>query len=256
MDSNGYPHIIYSENVEYEYYYKNSWNNTAFHLTNNIKYATWTGSSWSIQTVVSNASYIDGIGNLVLSSKGAPHLCYIHENFTYLPDYGTFIVKNTKLCFLGGSAWLVQAIDSKPYNIMYEQPDLKLDSNGNPQVYFYKEDYQNTTDSGLMNAKLTGSNWNIQTIGSHDFNDIALDSHGNPHITYATVVGSIHGAYRYGNLTYATLETALILNPTSLLTIITVTTAVCIILMVLFIVYRARHKAAKGLLRATQPSEY
>lgn len=139
---------------------------------------------------------------------------------------------------------------------MYEQPDLKLDSNGNPQVYFYKEDYQNTTDSGLMNAKLTGSNWNIQTIGSHDFNDIALGSHGNPHITYATVVGSIHGAYRYGNLTYATLETALILNPTSLLTIITVTTAVCIILMVLFIVYRARHKAAKGLLRATQPSEY
>ena len=241
LDSNDYPHIIYGENVEFRFPSKS-------YLTHNVEYAVWTGSSWRIQTAASNASSTVGsIGNLVLDSEGNPHFCYIHENFMYLPDYGTFMVRDAlNYVYWNGSAWLVEAIDSKPDNIYYGQFDLKLDHNNNPIVYFYKENYQNTTDSGLIYANLIGPNWNLQIVGSHNFNSIAFDSHENPHIIYDVWLGgSIRGAPIRSSLTYASLETTQVLTPTSLLIIIIAVTTVILVLAVLVLVYKVRRKGAK-----------
>lgn len=249
LDSNGHPHITYLENVVYEYYYSKSWNNKAFYSTNNIKYATTTGSNWSIQTIVTNASTTVGAtGNLVLDSKAQPHLCYIHENFTYLPDYGTFMVRDSlNYVYWDGSAWLVRTIDPKPYNVFYRQPCLRLDSDNNPQVFFYEEDYHNPADTGLKYAKYSGSNWDIQTIGKQQFLDIAFDSYDNPHITYDMVMCTIHGAPKYGNLTYASLETPLFPSFSTFLTTFLVAIPIFIIAVVLVIIYKTRNKTAKGL---------
>jgi hypothetical protein len=182
--------------------------------------------------------------DLVLDSKAQPHLCYTHENFTYLPDYGTFMVRaSLNYVYWDGSAWRTQAIDSESGAIRSGKYKLRLDSNDNPVVYFYKENYQNTTDSGLIRANLIDSGWNLQTIGSYDFNDISFDSHGNPHIIYDMWLGgSIRSVPILSNLTYASLETTPVLTPTLLLIIIIAVTTVVLVLAVLVLVYRIKRK--------------
>lgn len=236
LDSKGNPHVAYAENLEYEYYHSKSHNSKAYVTTSNIKYAAWTGSNWNIQTVGTNASTTNAKVDLVLDSKAQPHLCYIHENSMYLPDYGTFMVEaSLNYVYWDGVAWRAQAIDSEAGAIRSGQYKLRLDSNDNPVVYFYKENYQNTTDSGLIRANLIDSGWSLQTIGSHDFKDMAFDSSGNPHIIYDMWLGgSIRGAPIRSNLTYASLVTTPI-SITSLLIIIIAVTTVVIILLLYFI---------------------
>ena len=87
LDSNGNPHIIYTENMLYRYYNVNSYSKEADWTTNNVKYAEWTGSSWQIQLLAINSS---SVSNLVLNSKGQPSSCYAYDNSSYIPEYGTF----------------------------------------------------------------------------------------------------------------------------------------------------------------------
>jgi hypothetical protein len=190
LDSNGYPHILYGESVSYEYFSK-SLNHENFITELNVVYAYWTGLSWTIETVATNAS---AIGNLVLDSKGQPNFCYIHENSTYLAN-GSFMASySLEYSHLDGSTWVNQTIESSPDNIDYQQPFLRLVDNVNPQVFFYMQNYQNPSDSGLKYASLLGSNWKIQAIGSKDYTNMAFDSQGNPHITYDMSIGTIRGA--------------------------------------------------------------
>ncbi|HMK95109.1 MAG TPA: hypothetical protein VK536_06870, partial [Candidatus Limnocylindrales bacterium] len=87
LDSNGNPHIIYTENMLYRYYNVNSYSKEADLGTNNVKYAEWTGSSWQTQLLAINSS---SVSNLVLNSKGQPSFCYAYDNSYYIPEYGTF----------------------------------------------------------------------------------------------------------------------------------------------------------------------
>jgi hypothetical protein len=241
LDSNGYTHILYGEKISYEYFSK-SLNHKNYITEQNVVYAHWTGLSWTIQTVATNAS---AIGNLVLDSKGQPNLCYIHKNSTYLPN-GSFTASySLEYTHLDGSTWVNQTIESIPGNIDYQQPFLRLADNGNPQVFFYTLNYQNQSDSGLKYAKWIDSNWKIQTIGLKDYTDIAFDSQGNPHITYDMTVGSIRGAPILGNLTYASLKYPSFSNSISVAVMIS--GAIIITVAIAFLLLYRRHRKTNNL---------
>jgi hypothetical protein len=210
VDSNNNPHIVYGETTG-----------------NVVKCATWTGTNWLIQTVFEGTAEI---GNIVIDSKGLPHIAYIQSIITSSnPDTGVFTQKDSlAYAYWNGLTWNIQIVDSKPYNVEYEQPYITLDSSDNPQILFYKKEYpENVDDAGLMYAKWTGSSWSTRKIGSDGFDDVALDSHGTFHTVSTHPVGTYHGALTYGNLTYATLETPPYSAPPSLpITIIAVTGAI------------------------------
>ena len=241
LNSKGYPSILYGYQVSYPYFAKEL-NREDFELEYNIKFASWTGTNWIIQTVAINATD----GNFVLDSKGQPHLCYIHENSPYLPNYGGFMVRySLEYTYLDGSTWVNQTIESSPDDIVYQQPFLRLEANGNPQVYFYMLDYSKNSPGGLNYASWTGSSWNIENLGSgfqlnsgyyqgsENIDDIAFDFHGNPSVITDGEVGTIRGAPQYGGLTYANLESTGISSASSaFVPLIIIATAVVLAVVV------------------------
>ena len=255
LDSNNNPHIIYLETVQYQYPNPNSFSGLSFWDTYNVKYASLTGSSWYIQTLFANAS---NIGNLVLDSKGQPSFCYVHESWTYLPEYGSFLANGTtNYAYWNGHAWLSRIIDSKP--APSGQTYLRLDSTGNPQVYFYVEHNQEPSSLGLMCASWTGSSWNVENLGSFPLNtayyqytenvdDTAFDSHGNPSLTIDGEVGTIRAAPIRGDLTYVSLESTGIHTAPStsvfLLIIASVIVLAVVVISLLLYIRQERRKLA------------
>ncbi len=117
LDSNGNPHISYSYKA----------NQTSSDLI--LKYAKWTGSVWTIQTVVStNIGYFTSV---VLDSSNNPQICY--------DDYSGSL-KYTKW---SGSAWSTQTVEE----FGAYTSSMVLHSTGNPRIA-----YSNST--GLKYAEL------------------------------------------------------------------------------------------------------
>jgi len=215
LDSNNNPYIIYLETVQYRYYNKNSSNNPSLRENYNVKYAYAKDSIWSVQTMLSNCS---GISNLVLDSIGKPSFSYLHENFAYLPDYGTLSTNySVNYAYWNGYTWLTRTIAQQFIDSELGDTYLSLDSKGVPQVFFYEKMYQERTLSGLMFAQWTGSSWNIQNLGdipsqpnyyvdTASITDFVVDGHGNLDLLYVGEVGTIHGAGIQGGLTYANLK--------------------------------------------------
>jgi hypothetical protein len=240
VDSKGNPHIIFGEEHETVNYPLTS--PPSFTITSGIKYAVWTGSNWTIQTIAKDTDYWHGNIDFVLDSEGKPHLCYLSG--TRIPvSYSSYRVKTSlEYIYFDGLTWVNQTIEPESGHNYYGQLALRLDSNDNPQLYYFKENYQDTTDSGLIYANLIDSDWNLQIIGSYDFNDIAFDPHGNPHIIYDMWLGgSIHGFPIRSNLTYASLETTPVLTPTSLLISISVVTVIVIGIVLLVYFKKRKH---------------
>ena len=76
LDSHDNPHITY-----YEWKYVDR--DTAY---GNLKYASWTGTAWSIETV---DTYTDMDSSLALDSSDNPHITYV--------DYSDFYLKYISL---------------------------------------------------------------------------------------------------------------------------------------------------------------
>jgi hypothetical protein len=120
VDSNGNPHISYSYKA----------NQTATNL--NIKYAKWTGTTWSIQSVGSatNTGYFSSI---VIGSNNNPQVCYEDWEGAGSLKYANWT----------GSAWNVQTVDVTNAGL----GTMVLHSTGNPRI-----DYSSA--SGLKYAEL------------------------------------------------------------------------------------------------------
>ncbi|MDD5492492.1 MAG: Ig-like domain-containing protein [bacterium] len=134
-----------------------------------LKYAKWTGSAWSIETVDSN-SYVGYNPSLALDSSNNPHISYYDSTNSDL-----------KYAKWTGSAWSVETVDSTGY-VGYSS-SLALDSSNNPHIA-----YSDSTNDDLKYAKWTGSAWSKETVDSTervgDYVSIALDSSNYAHIAY------------------------------------------------------------------------
>ena len=241
LDAKGNPHIIFIEQQE-TWFYSKITGGPSFITTNNIKYATWNGSNWTVQTIAENTGYLGGNQNFVLNSNGQPHLCYINENRTYSAEYGSYFAKRSlEYIYFDGSTWANQTIEPESNDYYHGQPALRLDSSGNPEVYFFKENYQPETDFNLFHAKRAGSTWKVEKIwtltpnsyGVAGISTITFDPSGNPRLTYATVMGTYRSAYRYGNLTFLAIDMPFPFSPFFVSTVAGVTIAcLCIALSV------------------------
>lgn len=224
-----------------------------FFTANKIEFAKWTGKGWSFDTVATNSSDANGVGSLVLDSKGLPHLCYIQDNQTTSPETGNssnqYAIGYT---YFDGSNWVTKTVENGLFDTDYSNPTLRLDSNGNPQVFYYREDYQNQAESGLIAATWSGTGWDIQNLGTVPSNgygpasisSMAFDSNGNPRLLYSVVVGTYESASRSGNLTYASLIAPQYSQPQIIL--LTATVVIILAVVTTFIIYRVKHKSSKG----------
>lgn len=195
LDSSGYPHFTFYDETN-----------------NNLMYAKWTGTSWSIQDVEPPGSGYD-VSDLVLDSNNVPHIIYSKYTMGQLryavwnepgwniqvisqpwidspriacDKFGNFHIifraSALKYAKLIGSSWEAATVDP----VGGYGNSLAVDNNGNPHISYVS--YVSEQQQPLRYAKWTGSAWNLQTVdatGICYYTSIALDSGGNPHISYS-----------------------------------------------------------------------
>jgi hypothetical protein len=149
LDSNNNPRIVYSNYVSLD------------PRVSGVVYAIYSGSSWSMQTIVKDGLVID----FSLDSHDNPHILYIDTRYT-----GDVL----KYATLNGTDWSIQTIGKGSLDA-----SLAIDSADNPHIAY--------TWGNLMYASFNGSGWNTQTLtttGNKVYPLLALDKHDNPHILY------------------------------------------------------------------------
>ena len=165
LDSEGNPHILYGYDI-----HQND--------TTAIKYATLTGSGWSIQTVMTNIPF-QAYGNMVLDSNGFPHFTYWTAEPTNKPINGIL-----NYASWNGTAWSMQIVASN-VDFGLGSAYLALDSHNNPHIDYLDETPDSSTGK-LIYTEWTGTTWSSQTIDSSAYypGPIVIDSNGKPHVTY------------------------------------------------------------------------
>ncbi len=179
LDQNDHPHIIYLDL------------DSTYHTY--LRYATWDGQSWKLQTVDSAASWHT---SLALDLKGYPHITYCG-------------VASLNYASWNGEKWVIETIDP---GILYVNDalgaysSLQFDSNGNPCVA-----YSDEAGGRLKYASYDGSKWNIETVDSGvtvtPYNSLALDSNNNPLILYFFNDGLRYAAHNSNGWAIQTVDT-------------------------------------------------
>ena len=166
VDANGIPHMSYMEYIDSD--------------NEKLKYAKWTGTGWSNETVDIGG----GFSSIALDSSGNPH---IGHSQGMNPDH------NLSYSRLDGGVWLSEIVDSTG-NVGYHV-SLTLDANDWPRMSYvrdYRPPFQKHEDR-LKHAAWNGSAWNIEVVESLPDGiggtSIAVDSIGYTHISYSTRVG-------------------------------------------------------------------
>jgi ribosomal protein L40E len=141
-----------------------------YDVTNaDLKYASWTGSAWSVQPVDSIGD-VGRFSSLAFNLAGAPCISYFD-----------FTNGDLKYATKSGSTWVPTTVDSTGY--VGEYSSLVLDSSGNPRISYY-----DSTNGDLKYARWTGSAWSVQPVDSigdvGQYSSLVLDSSGNPRISY------------------------------------------------------------------------
>ncbi len=137
----------------------------------NLKYARWTGTVWSIETVDSSAVYVGQHTSLAFDSSGNPAISYYDWSNSEL-----------KYAHWTGSVWSIEVVDGTYWAGAYTS--LAFDSSGNPAISY-------NAVGDLRCARWTGSAWSIQTVDSTGnvgaYTSLAFDSLGNPVISYRDI---------------------------------------------------------------------
>jgi hypothetical protein len=129
-----------------------------------LKFARWTGSAWSTQTVVSVGT-AGKYSSLVLDSSDKPMISYQGDGALQFARWN-------------GSTWTFQTVD--PGACAYTS--LALDPSGKPVIAYEH------ANSALKLATSSGTTWSTQTIDSTNgrYASLAIGPDGSPHITYGS----------------------------------------------------------------------
>lgn len=169
LDTNGNPHITYSQ-------------------PGGDKYAYKTSNGWIPEQ-------IDRAGSsLVLDSANDPHITYIASG-------------EVKYAHRIANGWIIETVNTIGNGIgttSGQKVALALDKAGNPYVSY---NFVNGSQNDLKYAYRTASGWVSETVDSatnlHSVgwaSSIAVDSAGNPHISYDRIdLGVVKYARRTGN---------------------------------------------------------
>lgn len=109
LDSKGYPHFLYRK----DYPINHGGNST-------LSYASWNGSTWNTQIVVSNANLGLGTNFLALDSYDYPHIDYYNGSLVYVG--------------WTGSVWDFQIVG--PNSLAIEAGPIAMDSDGNAHIIY------------------------------------------------------------------------------------------------------------------------
>jgi parallel beta-helix repeat protein len=154
---------------------------SCYDLSNNdLKYAGWTGSDWSVQTVDS-AGFVGLHTSVAFDSNDNPHISY------YTGDA-------LKYASWNGATWNIQTVDSGGSSFT----SLVFDGNGYPHISYFHV----PSGGHLRYASWTGSSWNIEVVDSAgivgEFTSLVLDAAGYPRISY---YDALNGDLKYASRT-------------------------------------------------------
>lgn len=181
VDKNGLPHIVYST-----YYETCTWSDMGICIVkgpnvNQLKYAYFNGSSWSISNIESTTG---SNVNIFFDQSNNPYLVYYKgaivctNNVPFLGCMGQAVsMKTTQYAIKQGSSWSKGTLFSTycPYFFL-------MDINGNLH-------YSSIVNGTVKYSVRNGSSWQtVQTVDAQkklgNYNSIFLDIQGNPHISY------------------------------------------------------------------------
>ena len=173
LDSAGNPHIVY------DYSYFDSANEIGYCY---LKYAVKSGGSWTTETV-DNSGNVGEFATLALDSAGNPHIGYAYDYYNS-NDGSDYLY--LKYAVKSGGSWTTETVDNSG-NVDFAS--ITLDSAGNPHIgyaYDYYNSNNDTYSSYLEYASKSNGKWTKETVNTNYTSDIslALDSAGNPHISY------------------------------------------------------------------------
>jgi hypothetical protein len=162
VDSQGHPHISYRAINS-----STNWND--------LKYASWTGSSWEIETLdtaYSTAFYT----SLAIDRDDRPHISYYEGWSGYKIRHATS----------NGSAWNIDTVDYVSGTIT--RTSLALDSLGYPHIAYY----DGVPDYTLKHSWWDGSEWRNETLSGTryacGYASLALDASDTAHIAYQSLI--------------------------------------------------------------------
>jgi hypothetical protein len=135
----------------------------------NLKYASWNGDLWDIQTIDTDSHNGYSYTSLKLNNQGYPCIRYFDPTRVLL-----------KYAYWNGTAWIKQVVDSNAGCCT----SLALDTFGLPHISY-------SSDGCVKYASLVENRWLIETIDNNTgysmaSNSLVLDHANNPHICYGT----------------------------------------------------------------------
>jgi hypothetical protein len=185
FDSNNTPYILYSTPSFYQD------KSTGLNYTSTeVKLAILRNSTWNIQIVPLPKPIYDN-SNLVLDSKGNPQFICTHDRYVNSKDVN--LIFTVLYVSWDGSVWKTQAVASNLRAVQYGvsiSGSLCLDSKDNPHI----SSFIGGTGS-ITYTVWTGKTWESQNVALPPPGpaigpcNLALDSNGNPHISFSANSG-------------------------------------------------------------------
>lgn len=153
-------------------------------MTNVSIYGSWRNPGWKFETVDS-PGFVGEVTSLVMDGNNNPHILY----YDYYGSYWKYAYKINGIWY---KEFIDKAIGDKWYAYKTSANSLVLDKLGNPRVLYQ-------SPNGLKYAYKKNGKWYTEIVDSDGgkYTSIALDTEGNPHISYESLADPYNGQIVY-----------------------------------------------------------